>query len=138
VGRSKAMKYRLSYNQREKPTMGMEDVLKITETTLKTVEKMFQVGRCRIQVCFFLQGGFITANRPAALLQLRYRDIKVVIERDPDGGPNRIVLRWTYAFTKTYLGPKPEYVCRVSSDYMESTNVAETFFQSQRSYSIHL
>ncbi|CAG5188954.1 uncharacterized protein ALTATR162_LOCUS12066 [Alternaria atra] len=98
--------YDLSHTPREKPPMDAHDVLEIIQTTLTTVEKMFQVGRYRIQTCFFLQGGFITANRPDALLKLRYRDIKVSIDRDPNGGPHNIVLEWTYEFTKSFLGPK--------------------------------
>jgi hypothetical protein len=96
----------LSHTPREKPPMDARDVLEITQTTLTTVEKMFQVGRYRIQTCFFIQGGFITANRPDALLKLRYRDIKVTILRHPNGGPHNILLEWTYEFTKSFLGPK--------------------------------
>ncbi|PZD23864.1 DUF3435 domain containing protein [Pyrenophora tritici-repentis] len=101
-----ARDYGLSHTPREKPPMDARDVLEITQTTLTTVEKMFQVGRYRIQTCFFIQGGFITANRPDALLKLRYRDIKVTILRHPNSGPHNILLEWTYEFTKSFLGPK--------------------------------
>jgi len=92
--------------------MDVQDVLEITQTTLTTVEKMFQVGRYRIQTWFFLQGGFFTANRPDALLKLRYGDFKVTILRNPNGGPNNVLLEITFEFTKSHLGPKPAYVYR--------------------------
>ncbi|RYN85694.1 hypothetical protein AA0119_g13215 [Alternaria tenuissima] len=101
-----ARDYDLSHTPREKPPMDAQDVLEITQTALTTVEKMFKVGRYRIQTCFFILGGFITANRPRALLGLRYRDIKVTILRNPNGGPHNILLEWTYEFTKSFLGPK--------------------------------
>jgi hypothetical protein len=90
--------------------MDANDVLKIMQTTLTTVEKMFGMGRYCIQTCFFIQGGFITANRPNALLQLQYKDIKVNILWNPEGGPHNILLEWTYKFTKSFMGPKAPYV----------------------------
>jgi hypothetical protein len=103
---------KLSRVPREKPTMDANDVLEIMQTTLTTVEMMFGTGRYRIQTCFFIQCAFITANRPAALLKLRYRDIKVNIIRDPKGGPHNVLLEWTYEFTKSFMGPKAPYVSR--------------------------
>ena len=81
----------LSRTPREKPPMDAQDVSEITQTTLTTVEKMFKVGRYRIQTCFFIQGGFITANRPDTLLKLRYKDIKITILRHPKGGPHNVL-----------------------------------------------
>jgi hypothetical protein len=121
--------------------MDAHDVLEIIQTTLTTFEKMFQVGRYRIQTCFFLQGGFITANRPDALLKLRYRDIKVSIDRDPNGGPHNIVLEWTYEFTKSFLGPKAAYVYRLLisfSSHTERANLIGTHLLSLKSSSIPL
>jgi hypothetical protein len=106
VANKLAQEKELSRVPREKPTMDANDVLEIMQTTLTTVEKMFGTGRYRIQTCFFIQGGFITANRPEALLQLRYRDIKIKILRNPEGGPHNVLLEWTYEFTKSFMGPK--------------------------------
>ncbi|KAF2193597.1 C2H2 finger domain protein [Zopfia rhizophila CBS 207.26] len=106
VLRQLAVEYQLSNTPREKPPMDVYDVREVLQTTLTTTKKMFKVGRYRIQTSFFMQGGFITANRPEALLKLQYQHIKVTILRDPQGGPHRILLELTYEFTKTFLGPK--------------------------------
>ncbi|KAH9206209.1 hypothetical protein DL95DRAFT_438970 [Leptodontidium sp. 2 PMI_412] len=47
-----------------------------------------------------------SANRPLALLKLRYSDIAVNLLRDPSGGPHRILIEFTCEFTKKYLGTK--------------------------------
>ncbi|KAJ8110847.1 hypothetical protein OPT61_g6412 [Boeremia exigua] len=107
VAENLALTHGLSHTPREKPAIDAEDVLEIARTALTTVEKMFRIGRYRIQTCFFFQGGFITANRPDALLKLRYKDIKVLLLQRPSGGPHTVVLEWTYEFTKSHLGPKP-------------------------------
>ena len=69
-----------------------------------------KLGRYRIFLCLFLQGGFITANRPGALLYLQYKHITVTLLRNPSGGPHRILLEFTFEFTKAYLGAKDPYV----------------------------
>ncbi|OCK73812.1 C2H2 finger domain protein [Lepidopterella palustris CBS 459.81] len=106
VLRRVATDHGLSDRKREKLPMDVEDVREVLQTNLTTTEIAYRVGRYRIQTCFFLQGGFITANRPGALLKLQYRHIVVTILRDPKGGPHRILLELTYEFTKTYLGTK--------------------------------
>jgi hypothetical protein len=58
---------------------------------------------------YFQLGGF-TANRPQAILDLCYRHIMVTLLRDPGGGPNRILLEFTFEFTKNFLGIKDMYV----------------------------
>ena len=105
-----AEEYRLSHTPREKPAMDVYDVREVAQTAITTTEKMFKIGRYRIQTIFFMLGGFITANRPDALLKLQYRHVKATILRDPLGGPHKILLELTYEFTKTFLGPKAPYV----------------------------
>ncbi|KAK7420626.1 hypothetical protein QQZ08_010318 [Neonectria magnoliae] len=45
-------------------------------------------------------------NEATAILRLRFRDIRVVLARDPEGGPHKLLLQFTPEFTKTYLGTK--------------------------------
>lgn len=100
----------LSNEEREKPPMYTEDVVEILQTNLTTTEKRYSHGRHRIQLALWFHGAFITANRPQALLSLRYRHIAITLLRDPKGGPHRILLEFTFEFTKTYLGMKDAYV----------------------------
>jgi hypothetical protein len=90
--------------------MDVFDVTEHVQVILTTTEKMFKIGRSRIQNICFDQGGFITANRTSALLHLQYKHIVVTITRDPNGGSHRVTLEWTYEFTKSFLGPKAPYV----------------------------
>ena len=90
--------------------MDAEDLVLVLETNLVTTRKRYAVGRHRMQVHFLLQLGFCTASRPKALLNLCYRHIKVTLIRDPEGGPHKIVLEFTFEFTKEYLGMKEAYV----------------------------
>jgi hypothetical protein len=60
----------------------------------------------RIQAQLYLQLGGFTANRPQALLSLCYRHIQVTLLRDPEGGPHRVLLEFTFEFTKEFLGIK--------------------------------
>ncbi|KAK2740142.1 hypothetical protein FQN57_006257 [Myotisia sp. PD_48] len=54
-----------------------------------------------------LLAGF-SANRPTALLKLCYRHIKVTLLKDPEGGPNNILIEFTIEFAKQFLGEKEE------------------------------
>lgn len=90
--------------------MYTEDIVEILQTNLTTTEKRYSHGRHRIQLALWFHGAFITANRPQALLSLRYQHITVTLLRDPKGGPHRIPLEFTFEFTKTYLGMKDAYV----------------------------
>lgn len=107
-----ARTHKLSHTPREKASIDALDMLMISQTALTTIERKFKIGRYRIQLCFFMQGGFITANRPDALLRLRYKDIKVTVLRHPTDStmPHSIMLEFTYEFTKSFMGDKPAYV----------------------------
>ncbi|KAF2415628.1 hypothetical protein EJ08DRAFT_673832 [Tothia fuscella] len=84
-----AKKYKLKKAGKEKPCMYYEDLKEVLRTNLATTEKKFGL-----------------ANRPNAILGLCYRHITVTLLRDPDGGPHRVLLEFTYEFTKQYLGIK--------------------------------
>ena len=90
--RKLARKHKLFSKGREKSTMFVEDLTMVVETAISTAAKKFGHGRHRIELCLFLQLAGLTANRPQAVLDLRYRHIRVSLLRDPQGGPHRIVI----------------------------------------------
>ncbi|KAF3481524.1 uncharacterized protein GIQ15_04283 [Arthroderma uncinatum] len=98
--------FKLSTKGRPKSVVYLDDLTKIVETTVTTTEKKFGHGRLRICLCLYFQLAGFTANRPGALLKVRYQDIQVTLLRDPDGGPNNILIEFTPEFSKTFLGDK--------------------------------
>lgn len=86
--------------------MDVKDLAKVVETTVSTTKKKFGHGRHRIELGLFLQLAGLTTNRPQAILDLRYRHIQVSLLRDPQGGLHRIVIEFTFEFTKEWLGAK--------------------------------
>ncbi|KAJ5976453.1 hypothetical protein N7481_010160 [Penicillium waksmanii] len=91
---------------RDKSPMNVQDLVKVVETTISTTEKKSLHGRHRIELGLFLQLARLTTNRPQAILNLRYPHIQVSLLRDPRGGPHRIVIEFTFEFTKDWLGAK--------------------------------
>jgi hypothetical protein len=73
----------LGQNGREKMAMGVEDVAPTAQSTWATTDVSFKGRRQRIATLLFEIGAFIAANRPQALLKLRYRHIIVARLRDP-------------------------------------------------------
>lgn len=73
-------------------------------TILSTSGKSFKLGELRILAVLFLLLLAPSGSRPSALLRLRFGDIRVVLARDPEGGPHRLLIWFTLAFTKTFLG----------------------------------
>ncbi|KAF2685708.1 C2H2 finger domain protein [Lentithecium fluviatile CBS 122367] len=106
VLRKLAKKHSLKKVGRDKACMYVEDQTLVLQTNLVTTEKRYPHGRCRIQAQFYLQIGGFTVNRPGAILGLCYRHIRVTLLRDPEGGPHRVLLEFTFEFTKEFLGIK--------------------------------
>ncbi|KAI1676344.1 DUF3435 domain containing protein [Pyrenophora tritici-repentis] len=106
VLRKLAKKHDLKKIGRDKACMYVEDLARVLQTNLVTTEKRYPHGRYRIQAQLYLQLGGFTANRPQALLSLCYRHIQVTLLRDPEGGPHRVLLEFTFEFTKEFLGIK--------------------------------
>jgi hypothetical protein len=90
--------------------MYVEDLVEVLQTNMTTTKKTYTHGRHRVQLHLWLQLACFTANRPQALLDLCYRHIIVTLLRDPEGGPHRVLLEFTFEFTKQYLGLKDWYV----------------------------
>jgi hypothetical protein len=76
------------------------------EETLSTTEKSFELGEIRILAVLFLLLLAPEGARPTSILRLRFGDIRIMLARDPEGGPPIIASRFTLEFTKTYLGDK--------------------------------
>ncbi|KAG9229900.1 hypothetical protein BJ875DRAFT_507659 [Amylocarpus encephaloides] len=90
VLRKLAKKHRLTTKKREKTAMYVKDLAEYLQANLTTIKKRFTHGR----------------NRPSALLKLRYRDIIITLLRHPNSGPHRILIEFTYEFTKKFLSEK--------------------------------
>lgn len=86
--------------------MYVEDLTKVVETAISTTKKKFGHGQQRIELGLFLQLAGLTANRPQAILDLRYRHILVSLLWDPQDGPHRIAMEFTFKFTQEFLGTK--------------------------------
>jgi Protein of unknown function (DUF3435) len=94
--------------------MYVEDLKQVLRTNLTTSKKRYKCGRLRIEIQLLMQLGGFTANRPTALLGLCYRHILATLLRDQEGGYEdeypRILLEFTFEFTKNFLGAKDMYV----------------------------
>lgn len=86
--------------------MTIDNLEQQIETTLSTTKKSFKLGELRILAVLFLLLLAPAGARPMSILRLRLRDILTVLVRDPEGGPHNILIKFTMAFTKTYLGEK--------------------------------
>ena len=93
-----------------------EDLAEFARVLLATYEMTFDIGWLRIQIVLFCQLAGITGNRPEALVELRYRHLKLTLIRDLDGGGRpRLFVELTPEFTKGFLGSKDVYIrfCRL-------------------------
>jgi hypothetical protein len=68
----------------------------------------FLIGWLRIQLPLFCQLAAITGSRPEALLNIRYRDLRLRLVRDPEPNRPRLFIDLTLSSTKTFLGKKPQ------------------------------
>ncbi|KAH8585358.1 hypothetical protein B0O99DRAFT_679450, partial [Bisporella sp. PMI_857] len=96
----------LDNTKRESATMYVEDLAEYARVLLTTREMTFQLGWLRIQLILFCQLAGITGNRPKALVQLRYRHLKLTLIRDHSNSRPRLFIELTAEFTKGFLGMK--------------------------------
>jgi hypothetical protein len=78
-----------------------------------------------VQQILFCQLAGITGNRPEALVELRFRHLKLTLIRDPNGGRPRLFIELTAEFTKGFLGLKDACVfspCLLASRLSHSAN----------------
>lgn len=104
--------------------MYVEDLAELMRVLLATTEMTFDIGWLRIQLILFCQLAGITGNRPEALVELRYRHLKLTLIRDPNGGRPRLFIELTAEFTKGFLGLKDACVLVLSpfTDLFESAD----------------
>lgn len=86
--------------------MTIDDLKEQIEEMISTIKKSFDLGELRILAVLFLLLLAPASVHPLAILRLRFRDIRVVLARDPEGGPYKLLIQFTPEFTKTYLGTK--------------------------------
>ncbi|EDN06475.1 predicted protein [Histoplasma mississippiense (nom. inval.)] len=99
-----AKKRGLDVQEKEKTPVYVEDMSPLQETTLRTQEKRFWLGLQRMQICLYNLLGLFTLNRKSAILALRYKDLRVSLQWDPNGGPHLPTVEFSYEFTKKHLG----------------------------------
>ena len=91
--------------------MRSEDEFELLKTLYYSTEIIFNHERYRVQLALIMQLAGITGNRPSALLAVCYRDVKVTLLRDPQGGDQpRVLVEIVYNHTKGYLGQKDAFV----------------------------
>jgi hypothetical protein len=66
----------------------------------------FPCGWYRIQLLLFCQLAAVTGSRPKALLQLRFKDLKLTLIPDPHGERPRLFIYLRSEFTELFLGEK--------------------------------
>ncbi|OJD22678.1 hypothetical protein ACJ73_05976, partial [Blastomyces percursus] len=99
-----AKKHGLDTQEKEKTPVYVEDMSPLQETALRTQEKRFWLSLQRMQICLYNLLGLFTLNRKSAILNLRYRDLRVSLQRDPSSGPHLPTVEFRYSFTKKHLG----------------------------------
>ena len=91
--------------------MRAEDEFELLKTLFLSSEVVFSHERHRVQLALIMQLAGITGNRPAALLAVCYRHVKVALLADPKGGEQpRVMLEIVYKYIKGYLGDKDALV----------------------------
>ncbi|EDN08221.1 predicted protein [Histoplasma mississippiense (nom. inval.)] len=98
-----AKKHGLDTQEKEKDPAYIEDTATLQKTVLRTQEKRFWLGLQRMQICLYNLLGLFTLNRKSAILNLRFKDLRVSLQRDPSGGPHPPTVELSYEFTK-HLG----------------------------------
>jgi len=60
-------------------------------TTLSTTKKSFDLGELRVLAVLFPLLLAPAGARPMSILKLRFGDIEVILAKDPEGGPHKIL-----------------------------------------------
>ncbi|KAK1961500.1 hypothetical protein LY78DRAFT_588565 [Colletotrichum sublineola] len=103
-----AKKHGLNDQARANRIMTIDQLKQHIEETLSTTRKMFGVGEVRLLAVLFVLLVAPAGARRRAITRLRFGDIRVVLARDPEGGPHNLLIRFTPKFTKEYLGAKAQ------------------------------
>ncbi|CCF41454.1 C2H2 finger domain-containing protein [Colletotrichum higginsianum] len=103
-----AKKHDLNDQARANRIMTIDQLKEHNKETLSTTRKMFGLGEVRILAVLFVLLVAPASARRRAIARLRFGDIRVVLARDPEGGPHKLLIRFTPKFTKEYLGAKAQ------------------------------
>ncbi|KAK3669459.1 hypothetical protein LTR78_010645 [Recurvomyces mirabilis] len=99
--------FNLSAEKEAKPIMRAEDEFELLKTLWESPEMILQHERLRVQLALMIQLAGITGSRPGALRRLQYKDLKIALLPNSDGGEQpRLVMDFTFQHTKRYLGAK--------------------------------
>ncbi|CZR66010.1 uncharacterized protein PAC_15910 [Phialocephala subalpina] len=85
----------LDFTKRPSATIYAEDLAEYARVLLATTEMTFEIGWLRVQLVLFCELAGITGNRPEALVELRFRYLKLTLIRDPDRGGPRLFVELT-------------------------------------------
>ena len=102
-----AIQHGLRTERKKKPIIRTEDEFELLKTLYLSSEMTFNHERHRVQLALIIQLAGIIGNRPAALLAVYYRYVKVILFPDLQGGDRpRVLVEIVYKYTKGYLGEK--------------------------------
>ncbi|GIZ48168.1 hypothetical protein CKM354_001124100 [Cercospora kikuchii] len=102
-----AQEFKLSTAKEDKPIMRAEDEFELLKTLWESPDVELQHEYLRAQLALMIQLAGITGNRPGALRRLQYKDLKIALLPNCDGGDRpRLVIDFTFEHTKRYLGGK--------------------------------
>lgn len=106
--------------------MWAEDEFELLKTLFLSVEIVFDHERHRVQLALIMQLAGITGNRPAALLGVCYKDIKITLLPDSNGGElPRLLIEIAFKNTKGYLGEKETSVLPFCAPFVGTDSFAE-------------
>ncbi|KAK2051368.1 C2H2 finger domain-containing protein [Colletotrichum caudatum] len=103
-----AKKHGLNDQARANRIMTIDQLKQHIKETLSTTRKIFRLGEVRLLAVLFVLLVAPAGARRKAITRLRFRDIRVVLARDPEGGPHKLLIRFTPKFTKEYLSAKAQ------------------------------
>lgn len=105
--------------------MRAEDEFELLKTLFLSVEITFDHERHRVQLALIIQLAGIKGNRPAALLGVCYKDVKITLLPDPKGGelPRRLI-EIAFKNTKGYLGEKETSAFPFCAPFVVTNNLA--------------
>ncbi|KAI9888214.1 MAG: hypothetical protein M1814_001087 [Vezdaea aestivalis] len=102
-----ANEFKLRSDPKPKPIMRSEDEFELLKTLWTSNNMRFDHERHRLELACIVQLAGITGNRPDALLSMKYKDLKVALLRNPNGGEYpRPIIDAKFGHTKSYLGQK--------------------------------
>lgn len=105
--------------------MRAEDEFELLKTLFLSVEITFDHERHRVQLALIMHLAGITGNRPAALLAVCYKDVKITLLPDPNRGelPRRLI-EIAFKNIKGYLGEKETSVFPFCAPFVVMNNLA--------------